>query len=338
VAWGVWMAIGASALARRLVRRIGVERWSWGYGVLALALVPLLLNYRAATRRGSGDETFARDFARALLQSVPPGGILFTNGDNDSFPLWHAQAVDGVRRDVTVVCLALAETPWYMRQLRRASPDTVDRSALAAVWAGEVSPKVTWPLLVMDDAAIQGFTPFLTNDAVVVQLPNGLQARVAKGAAIYGKDAVVLEILRQNAGRRPIAWSVTASERLFGLGPHLVMQGLALVLPVNPVDTAQLSRGLAPDSLGPRVDAETTRRLAAESWQYGRLLDGGLEDLEPSSRSMAAVVALPLMQAGAAYYLRGDTTHAAELLSRATRLTSDSTPRLLLQMMRAEHR
>ena len=87
------------------------------------ALLPLVGNWRAASRAG---EWATREWARDILNSVEPYGILITGGDNDTFPLWYAQEVEGVRRDVTVAVTSLLNTDWYLRGLLR-RPDRAVR-------------------------------------------------------------------------------------------------------------------------------------------------------------------------------------------------------------------
>ncbi|MEO7040312.1 MAG: DUF2723 domain-containing protein [Gemmatimonadaceae bacterium] len=132
--WGAWAGIGAVALACRL----GAQ-WI-PVGVLAAA-APLALNAPAADRRGEPERSVAIQIARALLASAPSDAVLVTGGDNDSFPAWYAQAVEGVRPDVTVVVAPLLGTRWYRAQLARrdslVAPADVDptRSSAAMIAA-----------------------------------------------------------------------------------------------------------------------------------------------------------------------------------------------------------
>ena len=96
--WGLMAGIGIACLWERATRKSARSLVATS-PVLGLALIPLLLNISWASR--SGDYS-ARDWAHNLLMSVEPYGLLFTNGDNDTFPLWYLQEVEGIRRDVTV--------------------------------------------------------------------------------------------------------------------------------------------------------------------------------------------------------------------------------------------
>ncbi len=120
--WGVWTGIGLAALWQQLAERIASGQSARPRAlaltapVLAVALIPLVFNWGWADR--SRDYS-ARDWAYNLLQSVEPYGVLFTNGDNDTFPLWYLQEVEGIRRDVTVMVMSYLNTPWYVKQIRQ---------------------------------------------------------------------------------------------------------------------------------------------------------------------------------------------------------------------------
>ncbi|MFI5239942.1 MAG: DUF2723 domain-containing protein, partial [Gemmatimonadales bacterium] len=106
-AWGVWVAVALGAIW---------QRTKYGAGLLALAAVPLIGNWSAASRR---NDTVARDWAVDILNSVEPYGVIVTGGDNDTFPLWYAQYVEGVRPDVTVIIDQYLGMDWFVHQLLR---------------------------------------------------------------------------------------------------------------------------------------------------------------------------------------------------------------------------
>ena len=106
--------------------------------MLALALVPLFGNWSIGVATRRHDDT--RDFAHDLLNSVEPYGVLVTVGDNDTFPLWYAQEVEGIRRDVVVANTSLLNTDWYTRQIIRRPVHEYD----AAKGPGDLSRNGTW--------------------------------------------------------------------------------------------------------------------------------------------------------------------------------------------------
>jgi hypothetical protein len=108
-AWGVWAGIGAVSMASRL------QRPAWA-GVL-VACLPVVLNWRAVTRRGEPEQSLPLAVAEASLESTPRNGVLFVVGDNDSYPLWYAQTVLRMRPDVAVVTIPLLPTRWYREQI-----------------------------------------------------------------------------------------------------------------------------------------------------------------------------------------------------------------------------
>ena len=111
--WGLISGIGLAGLWKSLSRNLGSMKMA--SPVLLLALAPLILNFQRASR---SDDYSARDWAYNLLMSVEPYALIFTNGDNDTFPLWYLQEVEGIRRDVVVAVTSYLNTDWYVKQLR----------------------------------------------------------------------------------------------------------------------------------------------------------------------------------------------------------------------------
>jgi len=109
--WGLWAGLGAVTAARRFRPTPAIG--------FALAALPIALNWSAVNRRANPEASMARYTASALLEPLPPRAVLFVAGDNDTYPLWYAQEVLSLRRDVTVVTLPLLGAPWYDDELAR---------------------------------------------------------------------------------------------------------------------------------------------------------------------------------------------------------------------------
>lgn len=109
IALGVMTAIGSKSKQ---------ETNGASIAVLATIAIPLLMAFQGWDDHDRSDKTSARDLAYNYLESCDENGILFTNGDNDTFPLWYLQEVEGIRTDVRVCNLSLMGTDWYTDQMK----------------------------------------------------------------------------------------------------------------------------------------------------------------------------------------------------------------------------
>lgn len=118
--FAIWIAAGV-ALLFRIALNTRAKRLRQSL-IIASALfataLPLWMLYQNYDDHDRSRRTGVTDFAANLLESLEPNAILFTNGDNYTFPLWWAQEVAGVRPDVTIINIAYLSTPWYVNQLR----------------------------------------------------------------------------------------------------------------------------------------------------------------------------------------------------------------------------
>jgi len=247
-AWSVWAALGlvfvwetVAAMIGSDKARVGTEtlvlprRRSWllATPVLALALIPLFANWKSASRAGQTDTA---DFAADLLNSVEPYGILVTAGDNDTFPLWYAQEVEGIRRDVIVACLSLLNTDWYTRQLLRRPIYEYDTLRGPAIYRGKAWKKPTGPPLgltiqqadavpsVIELSSPQTFRKEGTGIVLNIQ-PRSF----GDFAGLERADLFVLYMIRDAFPERPFFFSRTTGgypEEL-GFAPYTVTTGLA---------------------------------------------------------------------------------------------------------------
>jgi len=237
--WGIWVGIGLAAIMEWLSELVRssqpneTRRWIYGTPLLAIALIPLAGNRLTASRKG---ETLARDFAFDLLQSVEPYGVLVTAGDNDTFPLWYAQEVEGIRQDVTIVNLSLANTDWYLRQIQHRPIVPFDSTKAPAIYRGRQWPMPSGPLMSYSDQQLAALEQYYIIDqkrtARLGTINVTIDPQMLGRPYLERADVVVLEVIKDQIGKRPIYFSRTVGlyGDQFGFTGHLEGQGFARAL------------------------------------------------------------------------------------------------------------
>jgi hypothetical protein len=333
--WGVWVGLGLGALARRWMRSLGSSAWVAGV-LFGVAVIPFALNFTAASRKHGADARLAGDFAYDLLNSVPPYAVLFTFGDNDTFPLWWAQEVAGYRRDVTVICLALAETDWYMRQLRQNPTREFEPDSAPAIWKQYPrGPRPNWPLHSMTDSDIQSAVPqYLPRD---VSLRFGThEVTLARGDLLYAKDFLSIRVLQENLGRRPLAWGLSAAGNSYHLDSLLLQQGLAIRVLPEPLDSTATALIDYRMMLKAPLDLAVSDSLLFSTYRYADLLRRGARGLETTSSSTASTLSVVFTQMAYAYEARGDKAMTVRYLEPASKLSNNPAIKRALEELKAE--
>jgi hypothetical protein len=278
-ALSVWIALGLVFVWETVAALIGSEKirvgdetldlprrrsWLLATPVLVIAIIPLFANWQSASRAGQTDTA---DFAADLLNSVEPYGILVTSGDNDTFPLWYAQEVEGIRRDVIVACLSLLNTDWYTRQLLRRPIYEYDSLRGPAIYRGKVWKRPNGPPVnltmeqadavpsVIELSAPQTFRKEGTDIVVNIQ-PRSF----GDFAGLERADLFVLYMIRDAYPERPFNFSRTTGgyPEEMGLATYTVTTGLARKL-VPHIPTA--GNGIVALPGEGWFDVETTRVL-----------------------------------------------------------------------------
>jgi transmembrane protein TMEM260 (protein O-mannosyltransferase) len=117
-AFAIWIGLGVIWVTEKFQKFMKGNMGNYAAAGLCFLAVPVLMGQQEWDDHDRSKKTLARDLAKDYLESCPPNAMLFSFGDNDTYPLWYAQEVEGIRPDVRVMVNSLLGTDWYMNQLR----------------------------------------------------------------------------------------------------------------------------------------------------------------------------------------------------------------------------
>ena len=207
--------------------------------ILLLLIAPLHMlyaNYDSHNRTGN---YVAWDYSYNMLMSCEPNAILFTNGDNDTFPLWYLQEVEGIRTDVRIVNLSLLNTDWYIKQLRDMEPKVPMRMSDAELnqlglmrWKAQ-TVTIDVPAKIAEEFYSDYSSAFPVGN---IDLPDKISFKVEPalntryGPMLRTQDFMILNIITANRWKQPIYFAVTVprSNMVSELVSYMRMDGLVM--------------------------------------------------------------------------------------------------------------
>jgi hypothetical protein len=279
-AWGVWAAIGLGFLWEQLAHVVGGEQgveeqsaarkrspvpsWPSRRGfilaapILLIALIPLVANWKFASR---ANHRFTQDWARDYLNSLEPYAIVITNGDNDTFPLWYAQEVEGVRRDVTVAVTTYLDTDWFVRQMIRRPIADYDAAKGPAIYRNKQWKKPSGPPLKMTFAEADAVPEYIQITQPQIFRHGNITLNIEPGYLVRDQ-LILLRLIKDAYPERPIYVSTGGGQGL-GLEPYLLSQGFVQKLVDRPItDSAE-----TPRISGLFIDVDRTKALWNEVYR-----------------------------------------------------------------------
>ena len=265
LAFAIWIGIGSFSLIQLLGQLVKSRAVAITTSAILFVSVPVWMGYQNWDDHDRTLQYVAPDYAYNLLNSVAPYAIIFTNGDNDTFPLWYLQDVEGIRRDVRVVNLSLLNTTWYIKQMKNkwnyeAPPvpmSITDEEVMRIEEKFEFTrPDHFWRpqevVIPVDKAKLAnlveknpnaGFeTPIeQLDDEVRFYYEGNFLAQDQQGNKMYYtrvQDDMVLDILRTNQWERPIYFAITVSaDGQLNLQPYFRLEGKAFrIVPIRHSD------------------------------------------------------------------------------------------------------
>ncbi len=265
--FAVWIGIGVLAVFETFSKIAGEKVSAILSGIICLLAVPSIMGSENWDDHDRSGRYLARDVAFNYLNSCAPGAVIFTNGDNDTFPLWYAQEVEGVRKDVRVCNLMLLNTDWYITQMKSKAyeSDPLPVTLPAKKYYDGVNNQVFIVEKTKDPVEVSTIIDWVNSDnkatkvqispteildiipSRIIRIPVDKQKVLAsgtvrpedadmivpfidiklKGNSILKSQLIVLDILAHNNWERPLYFVTGYHDDAFGLEEYFQLEGLA---------------------------------------------------------------------------------------------------------------
>jgi hypothetical protein len=347
----IWIGMGVLALANILRTKVNLDMKMAGPIAIAVALsAPLLMGTQNFDDNSRRHHKGSRDYASNFLHSCDPNAIIFTYGDNDTYPLWYAQEIEGIRTDVRVVNLSLIAVDWYIDQLRRkvnnspAIKMSIPKEAMygkkriqipfiekaetmslkdALKWVGE-----DHPVPLQNGKSLESFLPtrnvyipvnkrrVIENGTVSIKDTARIEDRISfnlgKGNFLFKGDLAILDILASNAFERPVYFAVTCRpESLHGLDNYFELEGLSLrFIPVK--SKGDRKYGMVGKG---RVDLDSAYKNIMEKFSWGNF-DKERLFVDRSYGPSIQTIRVSMMRLGEELLKAGDTKRAVDIVDK----------------------
>jgi len=297
-AYAIWIGLGVLGLYNFAKKKMPQIASATLVTIVSLLLVPTIMAKENWDDHDRSNRYTARDFAANYLNSCAPNAILFTNGDNDTFPLWYAQEVEGIRRDIRVVNLSLFNTDWYINQMKRKYYDS-EPVPISLRYEDYIQGKRDYvPVIdkIKDYVDVNKVVEFVTSNDPEALLNNEVNYFVTKNFSlpidsatvvnngtvklkdagkidsimkwtinkryIYKSEMMVLDIIATNKWKRPVYFAITVGEDSYlGLDEYFQLDGLAYrLVPIKTVN--------ADNSTG-RIDTDILYETMMKKFKWG---------------------------------------------------------------------
>lgn len=335
-AFSIWIGLGVLFVIKSVEKFMPKSVAALAITVICLG-VPALMASENWDDHDRSDRYVARDFGGNYLASCRPNAIIFSNGDNDTFPLWYNQEVEGNRTDVRVCNLSYLQTDWYIDQMKRGAylseplpiswqPKDYVSGKNEVVWVEDqikepLNINTAYDFLLSDDERTkqngESYVParnlFLPVDSkqaiktgtVKAEREGEINQRIdiTLNRRLTKSELMVLEMLRTNNWNRPIYFAVTVGDDYYlGLSDHFELTGMAYQIVPTGVKGA-----------GPQVNTNEMYENMMNKFRYGGVDKPGIY-LDENTLRMCRTHRMMFSQLVTALYNEGDSVKALKAL------------------------